>query len=65
MTTTTVALSNAASQNETYLSDAEIASRVLAIRSSWDISERIQRRRVATERFEKLLDVLQNATHAA
>lgn len=65
MTTSTVAMSNTVSHNETLPTDAEIASRVLAIRSSWDVRERMQRRRIANERFEKLLDVLQRDNYAA
>ncbi len=62
---TPVAVSNFVSHNETAPSDAEIASRVLAIRSSWDVNERLARRRAAEQRFEKLLDALQAEVHAA
>ncbi|QDS92538.1 hypothetical protein FF011L_12850 [Roseimaritima multifibrata] len=64
-TTNRVANSNRRSQNETVLSDIEIAARVLAIRSSWDVNERLQRRRAADERFENLLDALQLTESAA
>lgn len=53
-----VAEMNTASQNETLPSDIEISRRVMAIRSSWTVNERIERRRVADERFENLLDAL-------
>lgn len=45
-------------QSETLPSDAEILSRVNAIRNNWSTSERLQRRRAAEERFENLLDTL-------
>lgn len=63
--TNRVAISNRRSQNETAPSDIEIAARVLAIRSSWDVNERLQRRRAADERFENLLDALQLTESAA
>jgi hypothetical protein len=53
-----VAEMNTASQNETLPSDVEISRRVMAIRSGWTVNERIERRRVADERFENLLDAL-------
>lgn len=53
-----VAEMNTASQNETLPSDVEISRRVMAIRSSWTVNERIERRRAADERFENLLDAL-------
>lgn len=53
-----VAEMNTVSQNETLPSDIEISRRVMAIRSSWTVNERIERRRAADERFENLLDAL-------
>ncbi len=61
----TVAISDAATQNEIAPSAAEIASRVLAIRSGWDVCERMERRRTAEQRFEKLLEALQVSGQAA
>ena len=53
-----VAQITAATQTETLPSDAEILRRVNAIRSNWTISEKLQRRRAAEERFENLLESL-------
>ena len=53
-----VAQSTTPAQNETLLSDTEISQRVMAIRNQWSVSERVQRRRVAEERFVDLLDAL-------
>ena len=40
------------------LSDREISRRVLQIRSTWSLAERLRRRREADRRLEELLDVL-------
>ena len=48
------------SQNET-LSDVEISRRVLQIRSTWTVGERVNRRREAEKRFADLLDALFDA----
>ena len=45
----------AAAHNETLPSDAEISRRVLRIRSTWSVEERVQRRREAEQRFADLL----------
>lgn len=45
----------AAAHNETLPSDAEISRRVLRIRSTWSVQERVQRRREAEQRFADLL----------
>ena len=55
----------APAQNETMLSDVEILRRVRKIRSGWSVSERIERRQVANERFASLLEALELETHAA
>lgn len=55
----------APAQNETMLSDVEILRRVRKIRSAWSVSERIERRQVANERFASLLEALELETHAA
>lgn len=55
----------APAQNETALTDVEILRRVRKIRSGWSVSERIERRQVANERFASLLDALELDTHAA
>lgn len=52
-------------QNETTLSDVEILRRVRNIRSGWSVSERIERRQVANERFASLLEALELDTQAA
>lgn len=52
-------------QNETAMSDVEILRRVRNIRSGWSVSERIERRQVASERFASLLEALQLDTQAA
>ena len=52
-------------QNETTLSDVEILRRVRKIRSGWSVSERMERRQVAGERFASLLEALELDTHAA
>ncbi len=54
----TVAKSTSSAQIETLPSDLEISQRVLRIRSSWSISERIRRRHEAEQRFADLLDQL-------
>lgn len=51
----TVATMSPAAQIETLPSDAEISRRVLRIRSQWSVDERIQRKRVAEERFADLM----------
>ncbi|TWU23057.1 hypothetical protein Pla52o_25910 [Novipirellula galeiformis] len=48
----------ASTPNEIRLSDAEIARRVVAIRSGWSIAERVRRRREADKRFLDLIDSL-------
>ena len=53
-----VAQMTTTAQTETLPSDAEILRRVNAIRSNWTVSEKLQRRRAAEERFENLLDAL-------
>lgn len=53
------------SHNESVPSAEEIANRVMAIRSKWDVSERIARRRMAEKRFAALLDALTDTAHAA
>ena len=45
-------------QNETLPSDAEISRRVLAIRSGWTVSERVNRKQAADQRFAELIDAL-------
>ncbi|SMP39102.1 hypothetical protein SAMN06265222_101250 [Neorhodopirellula lusitana] len=55
----------APAQNETLLSDVEILRRVRKIRSNWSVSERIERRQVANERFVDLLEALELDSHAA
>jgi len=60
-TKASVSTSNEMSQNETAPSADEIARRVLAIRASWGLRERISRRRVGEQRLSELLDLL----HAA
>lgn len=54
----TISKINAQTQIETLPSDAEISRRVLQIRSSWSIRERIQRRHEAENRFADLLEKL-------
>lgn len=56
---------NTSAHNETNLSDMEILSRVRKIRSGWSVSERMERRQAATERFALLLEALESDTHAA
>ncbi len=53
-----VSKSIASTPNEIRLSDAEIARRVVAIRSGWSIAERVRRRREADKRFLDLIDSL-------
>lgn len=66
----TITCENAVSENtqtaqiETLPSDAEISRRVLRIRSGWTVSERVERRRAAEERFATLLDQLCGAEAA-
>jgi hypothetical protein len=60
-TKASVSTSNDVSQNATAPSADEIARRVLAIRASWDLQERISRRRVGEKRLNELLGLL----HAA
>ena len=43
---------------ETLPSDLEISRRVLQIRSSWTVGERVRRRREAEQRFADLVDNL-------
>lgn len=50
---------------ETTPPDEEVARRVLKIRASWDLNERLRRREMAEERFEALLEALQCDTDAA
>lgn len=57
-TESTVAQMTTDAQNETLPSDVEIMRRVNAIRSNWTMSEKLQRRRAAEERFENLIDAL-------
>jgi hypothetical protein len=57
-TESTVAQTTTDAQNETLPSDIEIMRRVNAIRSNWTMSEKLQRRRAAEERFENLIDAL-------
>jgi len=59
-----VSMISTASQNETAPSDAEITRRVMRIRSSWSVAERLRRRREADDRFADLLDAL-SAEHTA
>ena len=54
-----------AAQNETLPSDHEIADRVLAIRSGWDLNERIARREEADRRFRELVESLGDIASAA
>lgn len=49
---------NRSAQNETTVSDEEISKRLLSIRSSWSVAERMERRREAERRFAELLDKL-------
>lgn len=56
-----VSNSPATSHDENVPSADEIARRVLAIRASWDLNERISRRRVGEKRLSELLNLL----HAA
>jgi hypothetical protein len=62
--TTKLSETTAKAQSSVPRSDAEIARRVLEIRSSWDLNERIARRAEADRRFNELLDALTSA-HAA
>ncbi|MFK8113460.1 MAG: hypothetical protein AB8B91_14745 [Rubripirellula sp.] len=55
VTEPTVATTTQAAQIETLPSDAEISRRVLRIRSQWSVSERLQRKRDADERFADLM----------
>ncbi len=48
-----------------FVSDREIANRVWAIRSSWNIEERMRRRREAERRFERLAEALNVEIQAA
>ena len=50
-----VSMISAASQNETAPSDAEITRRVMKIRSSWSVAERLRRRREADDRSAQFL----------
>ncbi len=54
-----------ATQNETQISDLEILRRVRRIRSNWSVTERMERRREAGERFASLLEALSLDHHAA
>ncbi len=54
----TVSETTRSTQNETLPSDPEISRRVLRIRSSWSVSERIRRRHEAEQRFVDLMDKL-------
>lgn len=56
-----VSNSPSTSQIEKPPSAEEIARRVLAIRASWDLQERITRRRVGEKRLSELLSLLQAA----
>lgn len=47
-----------AAQNETPVSDIEISRRVLKIRASWSLGERLRRRREAETRFADLVAAL-------
>jgi len=58
ITETTKNVPVAVSQSETPLSDSEIMDRVMKIRSSWSVQERVERRRVADRRFADLIDAL-------
>ena len=60
----TVANFQTAAQIETLPSDAEISRRVLAIRNGWTVSERINRRREAENRFMDLVAQLELAEAA-
>ncbi|MCC9657277.1 hypothetical protein [Rhodopirellula halodulae] len=60
-----VSMVSAVSQNETLPSDAEITRRVMKIRSSWSVAERLRRRREANTRFADLLDALTTEHTAA
>jgi hypothetical protein len=42
-------------------SQEEIERRILAVRSSWGLQERILRRHAAEERFERLVETLSSA----
>lgn len=50
-----VATKTQPAQIETLPSDLEISRRVLQIRSQWTVTERIQRKRDAEERFADLM----------
>ncbi|QDT02816.1 hypothetical protein K227x_11940 [Rubripirellula lacrimiformis] len=54
----TVSENTTTAQIETLPSDAEISRRVLQIRSSWSLSERVERRHEADRRFETLIEQL-------
>lgn len=51
-------------QIETLPSDTEISARVLQIRQSWDLNERIERRDEAERRFSDLINTLTGSTAA-
>lgn len=55
LTKPAVATTTQAAQNETLPSDAEISRRVLRIRSQWTVSERLERKLAAEERFADLM----------
>ncbi|MEM1224890.1 MAG: hypothetical protein AAGJ40_04300 [Planctomycetota bacterium] len=58
-------MSRPSSQAETMLTDMEVMQRAYAIRSKWTITERMNRRREANERFTDLLDALSLPQEAA
>lgn len=66
-TTTPSFVSSVASvtQDETRISDIEILRRVRGIRSTWTVSERMERRQEASKRFASLLEALSVDHHAA
>ena len=55
ITEPSVAKETKAAQIETLPSDLEISRRVLRIRSCWSVSERVQRRHDAEQRFIDLM----------
>jgi hypothetical protein len=49
------------SVNDQEPNEKEIERRILAVRSSWDVNERLLRRHAAEERFERLVEHLSSA----
>lgn len=67
-TTTTIAnvsFTGLASHTETEPSPEEISRRVREIRNSWDRQEKMVRRRIARDRFERLIVAIEGSDCAA